>query len=233
MDALHMTKDRLRNGGFERLKNAMTTDITGNSLEATKGFTFDLGNPSEANMVKEMFKNILDRTAILNKRPTLNKHQGVLNGEYGWPNIIPEEYKRIGIHGLWKGAKGKAHEFVHSFYQPLTRPKGFDPMVSKDFNILKYFHNNGSLELNARGTQLKNYFGLKEGEQLTPEMWNYAARHYATDVADNNMTEFFLSGSNKYPYHPFFLQWLNKHAPAVGTGITVTGETAKTINNNE
>lgn len=58
-------------------------------------------------------------------------------------------------------------------------------------------------------------------------------RHYATDVADNNMTEFFLSGSNKYSYHPFFLQWLNKHAPAVGTGITVTGGAAKTVNNNE
>ena len=49
----------------------------------------------------------------------------------------------------------------------------------------------GSGEVAARGTQLKNYFGLKEGEQLTPEMWNYAARHYATDVVDNNMTDLF------------------------------------------
>lgn len=57
----------------------------------------------------------------------------------------------------------------------------------------------------ARGTQLKNYFGLKEGEKLTPEMWNYAKRHYATDVADNNMRTFFKAANNKSPNHPFFL----------------------------
>ena len=37
------------------------------------------------------------------------------------------------------------------------------------------------------------------------EMWNYAQRHYATDVADNNMRTFFKAGNNKSPNHPFFL----------------------------
>ena len=90
---------------------------------------------------------------------------------------------------------------------PFSFPKGFDPKASSLGGYFtgasKNFPNTG--EIAARGTQLKNYFGLKEGEELTPEMWDYARRHYAADVADNNMTQFFLSGSNKYPYHPFFL----------------------------
>ena len=34
----------------------------------------------------------------------------------------------------------------------------------------------------------------------------------------------------KSPDFSFFKKWLNKHAPAIGTGITVTGGAAKTIN---
>ncbi len=83
----------------------------------------------------------------------------------------------------------------------------------------------------ARGTQLKNYFGLREGEQLTPEMWKYAQRHYAKDVADNNMTDFFLAGNNNYPNFPFLLKWVNRHAPMVGLGTVSTGALLNAENN--
>ena len=108
---------------------------------------------------------------------------------------------------------------------PFSFPKGFDPMATGSINISEYFTGGtrfpNSGEIMTRGTQLKNYFGLKEGQQLTPEMYQYAMRHYVKDVADNNMSHFFISGSNKYPNHPLFLQWINKHAPVIGTGITL------------
>ena len=235
----------VRNGGFERLEKAIVDDYAGNNQEIL-GLAAD--QDKNAAIVYDWINH--HRQEILKHKPTkgtaaevqikehwsdLNKDNagtGVLSRFYSWFRDAPRHLK-----GLQKGNKGASHEYAHYTYMPFSYPKGFDPKVT---NLGTYFTgtspdhylpNTG--EIATRGTQLKNYFGLKEGEKLTPEMWNYAARHYATDVADNNMTEFFLSGSNKYPYHPFFLQWLNKHAPAVGTGITITGGAAKTVNNNE
>lgn len=119
-----------------------------------------------------------------------------------------------------KGLKGAAHEFAHYFYWPMSRPKGVH-FFGKNAS---YYAGQGagSGEIAARGTQLKNYFGLKEGEKLTPEMWDYAKRHYASDVS-GNLEELFRMVNNKSPEHPLFIKWINKHAPVLGTGITVTG----------
>ena len=44
-------------------------------------------------------------------------------------------------------------------------------------------------EIEARGTQLKNYFN---SDVITPDMLKYAARHYVPDTnMDNNMYQFF------------------------------------------
>lgn len=244
MDALRMTKDRLRNGGFDRLEKTIEDDYTGKSQEI---LGLAAGQDKNAKIVQDLIKN--QRKTILNSKPTkgtaqevtkianypLDAHDagtGVLGGLYSWFKDAPRN-----LQSLQKANKGLAHEFAHYVYMPFSFPKGFNPKATNSVEIAKYFTggtrfpNTG--EIAARGTQLKNYFGLKEGEQLTKDMWDYAARHYAADVADNNMTQFFLSGSNKYPYHPLFLQWLNKHAPVVGTGITVTGGIPKTTNSNE
>jgi hypothetical protein len=64
----------------------------------------------------------------------------------------------------------------------------------------------GATEIQARGTQLKNYFGLKKEEKLTPEMWEYASKHYIKDTGlNNNMTELFNSVNNKSSDFPLFL----------------------------
>lgn len=57
---------------------------------------------------------------------------------------------------------------------------------------------------------------MKEGEEITPEMWNYAKKYYVKDMGfDNNMTEWFEGVKNV----PEYLKWLNKNAPAVVTPI--------------
>lgn len=77
-----------------------------------------------------------------------------------------------------KANQGSAHEFVHFLYWPASRPKG----VLTGRYLMGKNPILGSGEIAARGTELKNYFGLKEGEQLTSEMWDYARRHFLTDV---------------------------------------------------
>lgn len=241
LDALHMTKDRLRKGGFDRIQGAVVDDFKGINSESTGIHIF---NPSvNIPIIHKFIKN--KRSVILNKKPTkgtalevqmkegwkdLNKEHagtGVLARFYSWFKDAPKS-----LQGFQKANKGTAHEFVHYTYMPISYPKGFN---SEATHLHSYFAGNvrtpNSGEIVARGTQLKNYFGLREGEQLTPEMWNYARRHYRTDVGDNNMTEFFISGNNKYPNHPFFLQWLNKHAPVVTAGVTTISMGNNLLNN--
>lgn len=95
----------------------------------------------------------------------------------------------------------KAHEVNHSLHNPFLRkadsffgpdyPYGFSYYHLKP-RTQDYFKQNGNTELWARGTQLKNYFGLKGGEGITPDMLKYAAKHYVKDTRmNNNMIQFF------------------------------------------
>ena len=81
---------------------------------------------------------------------------------------------------------------------------------------VKYFKNLNSTEVAARFTQLKNYFGLKEGEPITKEMWDYAKQNYVKDThLDNTMTEFFNMVLPEKLQE--FLDWGNKNAPVPAT----------------
>ena len=58
----------------------------------------------------------------------------------------------------------------------------------------KYLTGNGYTELKARGSQLKNYFGLTRNQPITGDMLKYAAKNYVKDIGfDNNMTQMFSS----------------------------------------
>ena len=83
-----------------------------------------------------------------------------------------------------------------------------------------YFKNLNGTEISARGTQLKNYFGLKEGQKITPEMWEYAKKNYIKDMGyDNTMSEFFNLVTDEQL--PKFLEWINKNAPVVAVPLLV------------
>lgn len=84
-----------------------------------------------------------------------------------------------------------------------------------DENSLEYFISNYGTELAARGTQLKNYFGIIDSyyQKITPEMLKYAKEFYVKDTGlDNNMTEFF-EGITDYDE---FAKWLSKAAYSKG-----------------
>ena len=85
-------------------------------------------------------------------------------------------------------------------------------------------------ELAARGTQIKNYFGLTSPDQkITPDMLRYARDHYIMDTGqDNNMTEFF----NYIIDYDKAAEWLSKYSTAVATPIGM-GIIYKNSNNNE
>lgn len=102
-------------------------------------------------------------------------------------------------------------------YTPLENAPGIDYNYLKNNfgeSGVKYFKNLNSTEVAARFTQLKNYFGLKEGEPITKEMWDYAKQNYVKDThLDNTMTEFFNMVLPKKLQE--FLDWGNKNAPVV------------------
>lgn len=60
--------------------------------------------------------------------------------------------------------------------------------------------------------------GLKEGEDITPEMWNYVKKNLHKLGFDNNLSDWM----NAVTDVPAYLKWLNKNAP-VTTGVITTG----------
>ena len=65
-------------------------------------------------------------------------------------------------------------------------------------------------EIEARGTQLKNYF---DSDVITPDMLKYASQHYVPDTnMDNNMYQFF-SGIKDWD---LAAQYLSTHSLKIG-----------------
>lgn len=86
---------------------------------------------------------------------------------------------------------------------PLTNPHREYLLGLKD-------RNEYGTELTARGTQIKNYFGLDKDKPITEDMLKYAADNYVKDKGfDNNMTDFF-SGIKNYKE---MAKWLSELSP--------------------
>lgn len=92
----------------------------------------------------------------------------------------------------------KSHELEHAVRNnadtPVTKEMADEAKEWFSFssgNELYDEYMNNPLELLARGSQIKDYFGLTSSKQkVTPEMLKYFSRHYAFDVFDNDMTNF-------------------------------------------
>ena len=69
--------------------------------------------------------------------------------------------------------------YYEGAFFPEILPKGLDSYLTGD-------------ELWARGTQLKNYFGITDNSPITADMLKYAAKNYVKDTGqNNNMNQFF------------------------------------------
>ena len=114
--------------------------------------------------------------------------------------------------------KVASHERHHAFDKIHNAPEGFD---LSNLSLDDYFVKNGFDELAARGTQLKDMYGLVR-KPLTAAHLRHASGVYFMDPSNlnNNMTRFF----NLITDYKKAAKWLNENAtgvlqPIAGVGI--------------
>lgn len=116
----------------------------------------------------------------------------------------------------------KSHEVEHKIHYPDSDAdkSGFDLNKIGDDEVKDYFKEDHFTEMAARGTQIKNYFGLTDdAQEVTPEMLEYASRNYLKDYGnDNEMKEYFESISD----YKKAAKWITDHA-SVGIGAYYVG----------
>lgn len=129
---------------------------------------FKFNKHSKQSLVSHEVNHLLDRLHFKNRSPIGFEDKSTLLNK-----LSNNKYKDL------KGVKDFSSEEIEEY---ITRVMNND-----------YFLN--PTELSARGTQIKNYFGLIDSKQeITGDMLRYAAKHYIKDTGiDNNMREFFIS----------------------------------------
>lgn len=117
-----------------------------------------------------------------------------------------------------------SHEVDHAIHIPAEPPRGFDTgYIDKHVSQPGYFSNKNGTELAARGSQLKDYYGLDDpNQEITEDMLRYAAENYVKDTKlDNNMGLFFKSITDWKEA----AKWLSKYATIAGVPITINNKT--------
>lgn len=217
-DELALTKERLANGGFDRLekfskysgeKAEQFRNVTGTGYRDFYPFENDFGktyrqyllDSQPAKGTRADFK-VNEEFAAFSDR-TRNIYTTILDD-------APDRYK----NPKYRTAV-EAHEFAHFAFNPQRRPPldVYNPPLTnphRDYLLgLRDLHEYGT-ELTARGTQIKNYFGLDKDKPITEDMLKYAADNYVKDKGfDNNMTDFF-SGIKNYKE---MAKWLSELSP--------------------
>lgn len=117
-----------------------------------------------------------------------------------------------------------SHEVDHAIHIPAEPPRGFDTgYIDKHISQPGYFSNKNGTELAARGSKLKDYYGLDDpNQEITEDMLRYAAENYVKDTKlDNNMGLFFKSITDWKEA----AKWLSKYATIAGVPITINNKT--------
>lgn len=116
-----------------------------------------------------------------------------------------------------------SHEADHAIHIPAEPPRGFDTgYIDKHTSQPGYFSDKNGTELAARGSQLKDYYGLDDpNQEITEDMLRYAAENYVKDTKlDNNMGLFFKSITDWKEA----AKWLSKYATIAGVPITINNK---------
>lgn len=129
---------------------------------------FKFNKHSKQSLVSHEVNHLLDRLHFKNRNPIGFEDKSTLLNK-----LSNDKYKNL------KGVRDFSSEEMEEY---ITRAINNDYFLSPT-------------ELSARGTQIKNYFGLTDSSQeITGDMLRYAAKHYIKDTGiDNNMKEFFIS----------------------------------------
>ena len=219
---LQMTKDRLLSGGAERL--GISNDVAQQlyTQQPIKGTTAQVNSIMKTNSIPSDLG--VQRG---------NNYSSLFDDAWRFPDVFKSNANKMKIADIVEG-----HEFAHllnrsspaistgasnsSFLKPI---RYIDPPPANVFqtnsSYLRGKHQNIGLEQAARGTQIKNYFGLKEGQKLTGDMLRYAEKNYVKDVGfDNDMTKWFngIKDFDKYA------KWINRWSPLLIPPFWLTSE---------
>jgi len=84
----------------------------------------------------------------------------------------------------------KSHELDHAVHIPTEPAKGFDFSNLPD-RLRTYFTDKNNTDIAARGSQIKDFFGLKKAnDEITEDMLKFASDNYTKYTGvDNNMTD--------------------------------------------
>lgn len=217
-DELALTKERLANGGFDRLEQF--SKYSGEKAEQFRnatGMGYRDFYPFENDFGKTYRQYLLDSKPAKGTRADFKVNKEVAAFSDRTQNVyttilddVPDRFKNPQYR-----TTTEAHEFAHFAFNPQRRPPldVYNPPLTnphRDYLLgLRDLHEYGT-ELTARGTQIKNYFGLDKDKPITEDMLKYAADNYVKDKGfDNNMTDFF-SGIKNYKE---MAKWLSELSP--------------------
>lgn len=198
-DQFALLKERLANGGFDRLERVSGGKAQTDRLMQT---AIKMGmSPRELNPYANDFSPAF-RQKILSSEPRYGTAESFKVSPYlgGFSDRRGDYYaittEHIARHTPSVVSSTKAHELAHYAYNPHEVPPMSVYKLPNDNPSRNYLMGFGTkedgTELTARGTQIKGYYGLKEEHPITEDMLKYAADNYVKDTGyDNNMTDFF------------------------------------------
>lgn len=197
-DALELTKDRLRNGGFDRLENN------------SKG-TIKYSEKHKKNILQSRPANISAESLLMDPITIGMGIRGASKNNFHIWGVFKDAPK------LYKTGQPysdmSAHEFSHWVYKsiPEIDKSVYESVIKKidDEKLYKYLSDPD--EWLARGSQIKNYFGLKEGEELTGDMLRFASQNMIKDRGYDNNLSYFFAGIKDFDK---MAEYLNKYSLA-------------------
>lgn len=182
-----------------KTKAAMWNDLTHGMPTITNNITDDTKN--------KLLDWLMNKTPFSATPSTGNAYIGK-SGQYKFANRF----------GLGQTNRSLSHEWDHALHIPIRKQSGFT-LSKLNRGLRKYFRKDRNTELSARGTQIKDYFGLiNPNDEITEDMLKYAADNYVKDTGfDNNMTAFFNSITN----WKRAAKWLSQNATAYSIPATI------------
>lgn len=207
-DALNRHRLRLERGTYRRLvgedPSIIGFDKDRNPVLDFSGIDFDLKSVKDKSSIDALMDDfgISEKEAIEYLKSVEDEPMFAVGSRIYWnPDILDKGGEEIKLYlrdGFNEQSKNVmvSHEVDHIIHTPNEKPEGngFDFSKLSD-DAREYFSYENGTEIAARGSQVKDYFGMtNDAQRITPEMLEYAKRHYVEDYGiDNNMTDFFNS----------------------------------------
>lgn len=191
--------DQLYPGIYKRIFDIDNMSVDDEDLDAFLEMFYMRDKGSFSGLSKEMKMEYLDnaKDKVFNESPM---YKIGLDGDnaiaYGRNSFI-DKFGNENLDG--RISAGLSHELDHAVKSNASKEyldkmskeadRWFDDDLVRESGRSTF---SDRMELAARGSQIKDYFGLvDDAQEVTPEMLKYAARNYDTRWMDNNMLDFF------------------------------------------